>query len=55
MESNNKKKDTPSGLFLVGFLFIGMALGMLTGYMAVGTMAGLGLGFIAMAVVRMSK
>ena len=49
-----KKKDDyeRSGVAFVGFLFLGIAAGMLYNQVAVGTMAGLGLGFIAMALLK---
>jgi hypothetical protein len=46
------KKEDAAGLVFVGALFIGMALGMFYGNVAVGVLAGLGVGFILMALVR---
>lgn len=52
---NNKRKDSTGGIIFVGCLMLGIAVGMYTGHTGVGTMAGLGIGFIAKALVRMSK
>ena len=41
-----------AGVAFVGFLFLGIAFGLLYNQIAVGVMAGLGLGFIAMAVLK---
>ena len=51
-ESERPKKKGISGLVFVGCLFLGFALGFLTGNIPVGLFGGLGVGFIAMAVVR---
>ncbi len=40
------------GLLFVGFLFLGMGLGLYYGRVDVGTLIGMGLGFIAMAATR---
>jgi len=51
-----KKKEDVSGIAFVGALFIGMGLGMFYGNIAVGTLIGLGVGFLLMALIRvMSK
>ena len=39
-----------SGVAFVGFLLLGLALGMLFDQTAVGILAGLGLGFLSMAI-----
>ena len=44
-----------SGVAFVGFLMLGIAFGLFYSQMAVGVMAGLGLGFISMALLRESK
>ena len=58
MENNNKeaKKTAQSvgGLLFVGCMFLGMAGGWYFGNMLIGLFAGMGLGFIMMAVVVMS-
>ena len=48
-------KYESGGLAFVSFLFIGIAAGILTGQVVVGVMAGLGLGFVAMAILRHVK
>jgi hypothetical protein len=54
MASENQKPDRKgaSGLVFVGCLLLGLAIGLLTGNVAVGILGGLGVGFIAMAIVR---
>jgi len=47
-----KKKEDIPGLAFVGCLFIGMALGMAYGNVAVGVLGGLGAGFIVMAMLK---
>lgn len=47
-----RKHDDPSGLAFVGFLFLGIALGIYFNQTAVGTLAGLGLGFLSMAYFK---
>jgi len=47
-----KKRKGISGLVFVGCLMIGFAIGFLTGNILVGLFGGLGVGFIAMAIVR---
>jgi hypothetical protein len=47
-------KKGASGAAFVGCLMLGLAAGMLTGNTAVGVLAGLGIGFIVMAIVRYS-
>ena len=52
----NKKKDKGKeigGIFFVGFLFLGMALGALYGRWDAGPFLGLAMGFIAMAIVML--
>ena len=41
-----------SGLVFVGCLLIALAVGLLTGQLAVALLGGLGVGFIAMAIAR---
>jgi hypothetical protein len=51
-----KYKDNElGGLAFVGFLFIGMALGALYGRWDVGPFLGLGMGFVAMMLVKMFR
>ena len=49
------KKDEEGGIVFVGFLFLGMAIGAFYGRWDIGPFLGLGMGFVAMALVRMSK
>jgi uncharacterized membrane protein YraQ (UPF0718 family) len=53
----SSEKQAPSrkgigGLLFVGCLLIGLAVGLLTNTVAVSLLAGLGVGFIAMALAR---
>jgi len=50
-----KKKSDPSGLFIPGGLLIGIGLGIMYGQTAVGTLVGLGAGFILMAIFQMLR
>ncbi|MEZ4768437.1 MAG: hypothetical protein R2844_08420 [Caldilineales bacterium] len=43
-----------SGLVFVGCLLIGLAVGILTGELAVVLLAALGFGFLGMAIVRLA-
>ena len=55
---NMQKKDQDyerSGIAFVGFLFVGLALGIYYNQTAVGVLMGLGLGFIAMALLKGKK
>jgi hypothetical protein len=49
------KKDDEAGMVFVGFLFLGMAIGAIYGRWDIGPFLGLGMGFIAMAIVKMKK
>lgn len=49
MKEYKKKKEDVPGLAFVGCLFIGLALGMVYGNVAVGVLGGLGAGFLIMA------
>jgi amino acid transporter len=51
-EKKEIKRSGISGLVFVGCLLIGLALGILTGNVAVWLLGALGVGFIAMAVTR---
>jgi hypothetical protein len=48
-----KKREDEGGMAFVGFLFLGMAVGAIYGRWDIGPFLGLGLGFIAMAIIRM--
>jgi len=52
MKKFKKRKEDIPGLAFVGCLFIGLALGMAYGNVAVGVLGGLGAGFIVMAIVQ---
>ena len=51
-EKQEPKKKGISGLVFVGCLMLGFATGFLTGHIQAGLFGGLGVGFIAMAIVR---
>jgi len=51
-EKEKPGKKGIAGLVFTGFLMIGMAIGFLTGNMVVGLFGGMGIGFLAMAIVR---
>ena len=52
-EKQEPKKTGTSGLVFVGCLMIGFAIGFITGNVPAGLFGGLGVGFIAMAIVRL--
>ena len=52
-EEQKPKKTGASGLVFVGCLMIGFAIGFITGNVPAGLFGGLGVGFIAMAIVRL--
>ena len=51
-ESEESKKKGSSGLVFVGCLMLGFAVGFMTGQLPAGLFGGMGVGFIAMAIVR---
>jgi hypothetical protein len=51
-EKQNKDRKGVAGLLFVGCLLIALAVGLLTGNMAVALLGGLGVGFVAMAIAR---
>lgn len=51
----NKKREDPSGLFVVAGLFLGFAWGFWTQNIPVGLFLGLGLGFLMFAIVKIWK
>ena len=51
-EKQEPKRKGISGLVFVGCLMLGFAIGFLTGQIPAGLFGGLGVGFIAMAIVR---
>jgi hypothetical protein len=56
MENHNNKKNNPIADYLfIGFMFIGMAVGIAFNKLGAGIMAGMGLGFVACAVFTSEK
>ena len=51
-ETQKPRRGGASGLVFVGCLLIGLAIGLLTGEVAATLLGALGVGFIAMAIVR---
>ena len=51
-EAKEPKRKGISGLVFVGCLMLGFAIGFITGNVVAGLFGGLGVGFIAMAIVR---
>jgi hypothetical protein len=51
-KKNKSKSDTAGGLVFVGALMIGIGLGIFYGITAVGTLVGLGAGFILFGLVK---
>ena len=51
-DKHERSRKGASGLFLVGFLILGLAIGFFVGNVVGGLFAGLGVGFIAMATTR---
>lgn len=49
MAKSNNKNNSVGGLLFVGCMFIGMAIGFGFNQIAIGTAAGMGVGFLAMA------
>ena len=57
-EQNTDKKSSAKkagGLLFTGCMFVGMAAGWYLGNLTIGMFAGMGIGFIMMAVVVMSN
>ena len=51
MEAKKKNTGTVAGLTFVGFMFIGISLGLLFNMVAIGCLLGMGVGFLGMGVV----
>ncbi|MFH1452075.1 MAG: hypothetical protein ABIF88_02800 [archaeon] len=49
------KKEDNSGLFIPAGLFLGLGIGGLFGDWGAGILVGLGIGFLGMAIARMSE
>ncbi len=54
MSDKKKYKKIGDQLF-VGFMFLGIAVGFLFGHIVIGVCAGMGIGFIAMALLQLKK
>ncbi len=50
MAKANNKSNSVGGLLFVGCMFLGMAAGFAFNQIAIGTAAGMGIGFLAMAI-----
>jgi len=53
--SGGNKNKTVGGLLFVGCLFLGIGIGMYLDSVKVGTMIGLGVGFLVMAATRLKS
>ncbi|MBU0760709.1 MAG: hypothetical protein KJ858_03390 [Nanoarchaeota archaeon] len=51
-EKKKSKSDSAGGLLFVGSLMIGIGLGIFYGNTAVGTLVGLGVGFILFGLIK---
>lgn len=50
MDNKSKNTSTVAGVLFVGFIMIGLALGLLFHQVAVGILLGIGVGFVAMGI-----
>lgn len=55
MENQNKKNENISWYIFIGFMFIGIGIGAAFDQEGVGTMVGMGVGFIASAIYKSEK
>jgi len=55
MENQNKKNENISWYIFIGFMFIGIGIGSAFDQEGVGTMVGMGVGFIASAIYKSEK
>jgi divalent metal cation (Fe/Co/Zn/Cd) transporter len=51
-KKSKSKSDTAGGLVFVGALMVGIGLGIFYGNTAVGTLVGLGIGFILFGLIK---
>jgi len=51
-ERQGARRSGAAGLVFVGCFMVGIAIGLLTGAVAPAILGGLGIGFVAMAIVR---
>jgi len=55
MQNQNKDNNKIAGYIFVGFMFVGIGIGMAFHKAGIGTMVGMGVGFIASAIYRAEK
>ena len=48
----NRSRKGASGVLFIGFIIFGLAIGFFLGNIAAGLFAGIGVGFIAMGIMR---
>ncbi|MBC8213338.1 MAG: hypothetical protein ISR90_05655 [Candidatus Marinimicrobia bacterium] len=53
--SDKNKYNKIGGNFFAGFMFLGIAIGFLLGHTVVGSLAGLGIGFIIMGLLQLKN
>jgi len=51
-KSNNSNNKKIAGLIFIGFMFVGIGIGIYVGNTTVGTLVGMGVGFLASAIYR---
>lgn len=55
MENQESNNNRVAGYLFVGFMFIGIGIGMAIDKAGIGTMVGMGFGFIAAAIYKSEK